>query len=75
VETWRLLTVTREQIQVQKVTCHWERKCKNGFRAYLRQKWIDLCHTKTKTRSQAVTRVADNTASQLTRLSSDCCYM
>jgi len=27
---------------------HWERKSKNVFHAYLRQKWIDLCRTKTK---------------------------
>jgi len=27
---------------------HWQRKCKNRFCAYLRQKWIDLRQTKTK---------------------------
>jgi len=27
---------------------HWERKCKSFFRAYLGQKWVDLCQTKTK---------------------------
>jgi len=26
----------------------WERKCKNRFRAYVREKWIDLRQTKTK---------------------------
>jgi len=27
---------------------HWERKCKNRFRAYIRGKWIDLQQTNTR---------------------------
>jgi len=27
---------------------HWERKCKHRFRAFLRQRWIDLRQTKIK---------------------------
>jgi len=42
--------VTREQISSLKLKGedHWERKRKNRFaREYLRQKWFDLCQTKT----------------------------
>ena len=39
-----------QQIWGQKIKGqgHWERKYKNRFRAYLRQKWVDLRQTKTK---------------------------
>jgi len=51
VETQRWTIVIRGKFEVYrskvKVT-YWERKCKIVFRAYLRQKWIDSRHTKTK---------------------------